>query len=140
MGTRAMVWAVTAGKVTAGDVIEVIPDNKSFSASDKAADYSYIIHLPDMPYDKARQLLEPSFRPAVEGDLEFDAPDPEDRFVREHKKRWRLKVEGLGVTTSKEFFKAGSNIDSDIECKEGVKDFSTTEKYIKSVKTAKTAR
>lgn len=115
---KALVWAKSAGKATAGEVISVIPDGMEFSASDKACDYAYVLNLPNTLLEKARQMLERYYRAAIKGDDEFEATDDADKFVKLGQRRWRFKVEEMaGISTDTEFNVPGYNVDPSLENK-----------------------
>ncbi len=52
----------------------------------------YVIDIPLMPVEVGERIYDQWKRPAVSGDLEFDAPDVPDRFVILGRHRWQLGV------------------------------------------------
>lgn len=88
-----------------GDPVAIVDDSHTFSqeedirvwvANGNAANtypgLFYVIDLVGMPLEPARRLYEQWKRPAVPGDPEYDAPDPEDRCVFLGPHRWQLGV------------------------------------------------
>jgi len=52
----------------------------------------YVIDIPLMPREVGERIYDKWKRPAVEGEDEFEAPDPPDRFVILGRHRWQLGV------------------------------------------------
>lgn len=121
---KVRMWATSAGAAEAGDVISVIDDDQEFSDSDKSDAFSYIVSLPGVSVEKASQLRESVYRPAVEGDPEFEFPDEEDRRVLVYKKKWRFKTEGLrNLYTDKEYVIRDYDLDVAVENRKDKKKF-----------------
>lgn len=99
--------AARAGK-DIGDAVSVYPDSKVFAQFEdkrvwQAAEDAgsavgpwpanfYVIDIPGMPYESAKRLMQPYQRAALPGDIEFLAPDIEDRYVRLGPRRWQFGV------------------------------------------------
>lgn len=55
----------------------------------------FILRIKGLTVRRARRFIEPHYRPATAVDLEFGAPDADDRKVLVRRKRWRLVLSEL---------------------------------------------
>lgn len=93
-----------------GDVIVVKPDGHVWGAGESMRRWRALdpaeqdvvprppfteVSVPGLSVDDAALLTWPGVRPAVPGDPEYDAPDPEDRFVEVHRRGWRVRFDRL---------------------------------------------
>ena len=94
-----------AGTKSEGDPIAAYPDGFTagrfedvrvwIAQGNAEADFPgqfYMIDIPGMPLESAQRVLGPHIRPAVPGEPEYDAPDPEDRYVAIGPYRWQFGV------------------------------------------------
>lgn len=130
---RLLIWnkASKTGLRQAGDVISAVPDKHQFSESEdinvwvangkprRAWDgHTEVVEMPDTSLRKCRQLMQCKKRQALFTEREFQAPDPEDRFVVVEERKWRIKREDL---TEQRIAK--KHLDLLVENREGAKMF-----------------
>jgi hypothetical protein len=77
-----------------GDPVAVKPNGQTWGNAEVLPDF-YVVKIPGLDMARAQTLLDDLREPARLGDLEFNAPDAEDRFVKRHRRRVRIVIEDL---------------------------------------------
>ena len=87
--------AVNLGSYERGDPIIAKPDGWQWGTAELLAPASggkfCRVIISDLTAQRANEIIARYDRPAVEGDAEFDAPDPEDRVVVLGRRVWWLR-------------------------------------------------
>ena len=90
-----------------GDPITVQADGHRWGTAEILGDEFYVVKVPSVTVDEARPLVRALYEDAVAGDPELDAPDPEDRRIKRHKRGTRLVIDLLPVPKRSELTALG---------------------------------
>ncbi len=85
-----------------GDIITVQDDNHVWGGGESAPDFT-VVKVPGTPKQTFVEAMKPLRRVAGKRDPEFGAPDFEDRFVKLHRRRVRIDLDGLSTSRNMSF-------------------------------------
>lgn len=82
-----------------GDPIVAMPDGHTWSAAEllppKEGGLFARVRILNVTAEQVSERIQQLYEPAQPGDVEFEAEDPSDRFVRRHRRSWRIMVSEL---------------------------------------------